>query len=178
MPGTRRREMNSYAPTIARVVPTRFTLAQLLGYERFPKRSKAHLRQTKQPNALPASWRCPGQPKVSWEVLSLSTPGSLSVMAATVPAMFPFVYMTSTSAANSFTGRLGPEFRFADQFRIHDFAEVAADDAAGPPGFDGGFHRHPQDRRVLVAADGQLGVDVPDQPGGRQRGRSRQTRGG
>jgi hypothetical protein len=38
-------------------------LEQLLGYERFWTRRKDRLRQTEQPNALPASWRCPGQHK-------------------------------------------------------------------------------------------------------------------
>jgi len=33
--------------------------------------SKVHLHQTEPPNALPASWRCPGQPRVLWEVFSL-----------------------------------------------------------------------------------------------------------
>src|ERR1043166_5580156 len=45
---------------MARRVPW---LAQLLDYERFSKGSKAHLRQTKHPNALPASWHCPGPHK-------------------------------------------------------------------------------------------------------------------
>jgi hypothetical protein len=34
------------------------TLGKLLGYESFSKQSKAHLHQTKLPNALPTSWRC------------------------------------------------------------------------------------------------------------------------
>ncbi len=51
------------------------------------QRSKDHLRQTEQPNALPASWRCPGQPGALWEDFSLATPGSFSVMDATAPAM-------------------------------------------------------------------------------------------
>ena len=54
------RTFEPYTPTIARGVPGNLTLAQLLGYERFSKRSKAHLHQTEQPNALPTSWRCPG----------------------------------------------------------------------------------------------------------------------
>jgi hypothetical protein len=53
-----------YVPTIARAVPTvLWTLEKLLGYERFSKRSKDRLHQTQHPNALPASWRCPGQPR-------------------------------------------------------------------------------------------------------------------
>ena len=44
---------------------------------------KAHLRQTEHPNALPASWHCPGQPKGVVGSSSLSMPGSLSVMDAT-----------------------------------------------------------------------------------------------
>jgi len=44
---------------------------------------KAHLRQTEHPNALPALWHCPGQPKGVVGSSSLSTPGSLSVMDAT-----------------------------------------------------------------------------------------------
>ena len=48
---------------------------------------KAFLHQTEPPNALPASERCPGQPSACWEVLSLYMRNSLSVMAATIPAM-------------------------------------------------------------------------------------------
>ena len=48
---------------------------------------KARLHQTEPPNALPASWRCPGSPRVLHEALSLATPRSHSVMAATIPAM-------------------------------------------------------------------------------------------
>jgi hypothetical protein len=49
-------------------------------------RRKARLPHTQHPNALPASWRCPGQPG-AWfaSVFHLSTPGSLSVMDATGP---------------------------------------------------------------------------------------------
>jgi hypothetical protein len=43
---------------------------------------------TKHPNALPASWRCPGQPAdVVWNFFQFSTSGSPSVMAATIPTM-------------------------------------------------------------------------------------------
>lgn len=59
--------------------------------------AEAHLHQTEHPIALPASWRCPGQPGALWEVgqpgalwevVSLATPGSPSVMDATDPAMW------------------------------------------------------------------------------------------
>jgi len=50
-----------HTPTIAPVVPTILcALKQLLRYEPFSKRREAHVHQTEQANALPASWRCPG----------------------------------------------------------------------------------------------------------------------
>jgi len=59
--------------------------------------SKAHLHPTEPPNALPTSWHWfsrhshaaadPGQPRGLLEAVSLSNPSSLSVMAATLPAM-------------------------------------------------------------------------------------------
>jgi hypothetical protein len=48
---------------------------------------KARLHQTEPPNAMPASERRPGQPRLRWEIVSLCAAGSLSVMAATSPAM-------------------------------------------------------------------------------------------
>ena len=51
-----------YTPTIALVVPMNFERWDSFSVEHFSNRSKAHLRQTEHPNALPASWRCPGQP--------------------------------------------------------------------------------------------------------------------
>jgi hypothetical protein len=50
-------QLEPSTPTNAAAIPTEFALAleQLLGYERFWKGSKAHLRQTQHPNALPAS---------------------------------------------------------------------------------------------------------------------------
>jgi hypothetical protein len=50
--------------------------------------SKARLHQTEPPNAWPASWCCPGQPTdVVGNFFQLSTSGSPSVMAATIPAL-------------------------------------------------------------------------------------------
>jgi hypothetical protein len=90
-----------HTPTIAPAVPTiLWTLGQLLGCEPFSKRKKARLHQTEQPNALPASWRCPGQPGVLSEAISLSTPGSPSVLAATVPAMSSTVISAACCAVN------------------------------------------------------------------------------
>jgi hypothetical protein len=47
-------------------------LRRLLGYERFSKRSKAHLPLTKHPNSLPTSNCCPGQPR-AWFSESISS---------------------------------------------------------------------------------------------------------
>jgi hypothetical protein len=51
---------------------------------------------------VPASWRCPGQPGILWEVLSLSIPASLSVMAATTQAMSQEFGTTSKHSRISF----------------------------------------------------------------------------
>ena len=53
------------APTIAREMPTNFKNAGAASRLRMllKNRSKARLRQTEHPNALPTSWRCPGQHK-------------------------------------------------------------------------------------------------------------------
>ena len=73
-----------YTPTIAREMPMKNKR-----WDSFSATNqvKARLHQTKPPNALPASERCPGQPSAGWEVLSLSMRSSHSVMAATIPAM-------------------------------------------------------------------------------------------
>ena len=56
---------------------------------------KARLRQTKPPNALPAAWRYPGQHKDVVGSFSLCTSSSPSVMAATIPAMWPAEFQQS-----------------------------------------------------------------------------------
>ena len=62
-------------PTNAPGMPREFdgALGQLLGYERFSKRSQDHLRQAKHPSTMPASECCPGQRKnVVWRVYFIS----------------------------------------------------------------------------------------------------------
>jgi len=73
--------MNFYTPIKASGVP-----ANLDGFSA-TNVTEARLHQTQQPNALPASWRCPGQPGILWEVFPFSIPASFSVMAATTQAM-------------------------------------------------------------------------------------------
>jgi hypothetical protein len=60
LPASVKIELNE--PTNAASVPAKNDLAleQLLRCEPFSKRRKAHVHQTEHPNALPASWRCPG----------------------------------------------------------------------------------------------------------------------
>jgi len=55
-------DLSTDTPTIARGMPRKMIRRweRLLGYERFSKRRKDRLHQTEHPNALPASWRCPG----------------------------------------------------------------------------------------------------------------------
>src|SRR5438105_12855165 len=68
----------------------RFHLLELLGEltERFGVRVHAYVLMNNHYHLLlPASWRCPGQPRVSQEIFSLSASRSPSVMAATAPAM-------------------------------------------------------------------------------------------
>jgi hypothetical protein len=81
-------------------MPTKFELAleRLLGYERFFTRSKiTYIRLNSQTPCPPRGAArhavavqrrlIPVNPRVLSETLSLATPGSLSVMAATIPAM-------------------------------------------------------------------------------------------
>ena len=63
-------------PTIGRTMPTEIRLAKNKRWNSFSATNqvKAHLHQTEHPNALPASWRCPGSPRMLSEVLSLVHP--------------------------------------------------------------------------------------------------------
>jgi len=55
------RGIELHTPTNARVMPTYFMNAGAASRLRtLLKQSKARLLHTEQPNALPASWRCPG----------------------------------------------------------------------------------------------------------------------
>ncbi|HEX3856080.1 MAG TPA: hypothetical protein VHY30_02150 [Verrucomicrobiae bacterium] len=77
-----------YTPTIARLVPMKNERWNGFSATNATQGSKARLHQTEPPNAMPASWRCPGQPTdVVGNFFQLSTSGSPSVMAATIPAL-------------------------------------------------------------------------------------------
>jgi hypothetical protein len=74
-----------YTPTIARMMPKKNRSWK--GFSA-TNQVKARLHLTEHPNALAASWRCPGQPvDVVGNFFQLSTSGSPSVMDATTPAM-------------------------------------------------------------------------------------------
>jgi hypothetical protein len=65
-------KLNSYAPTKARVVPTELNAGTASRLRTLLARSEAHLHLTEHPNAVPTSWRCPGQPE-AWFCESVST---------------------------------------------------------------------------------------------------------
>jgi len=77
-------ELNSTRQPLAPLVPMK--IKRWNGFSA-TNAVKARLHQTEPPNALPTSERCPGQPRMLYEVLSLTTPDSLSVMAATIATM-------------------------------------------------------------------------------------------
>jgi hypothetical protein len=81
------KKFETYTPTIEKSVPIKLNAGTASHLRTLLRRSKDRLHQTEPPNALPASWRCSGQHKDALEGFSLCASGSLSVMAATIPAM-------------------------------------------------------------------------------------------
>jgi hypothetical protein len=77
-----------YTPTIAREMPIKNKRWNNFSATNATQGNKARLHQTEHPNALPASWRCPGQPRQDVGNSFISVPArSSSVMDATAPAM-------------------------------------------------------------------------------------------
>jgi hypothetical protein len=56
------------APTVARVMPIKIKRRDSFSVTNASQRKQARLHQTEPPNALPASWRCPGQPSMFSEI--------------------------------------------------------------------------------------------------------------
>ena len=76
------------------------------------QRRKARPPQTEQPNALPTSWRCPGEPgKDVGGCLTPFLPGRTSVMAATVPTMSPVKLEEWGAQSDPQNGLRGPRAR-------------------------------------------------------------------
>jgi hypothetical protein len=92
--------MNFHTPTIARAVPAKNVWRwPSFSATNSPRRKESLPTQTQHPNALPASWHCPGQRKgvVSRGLFHLSPPSSLSVKpgwAAGATNAFHFVITT------------------------------------------------------------------------------------
>jgi hypothetical protein len=85
-----RRKFELDTPTNTRSMPTKNDLALkwLLGYERFPSEAKLTYVKLNSQTPCPPRGAVPVNQGCGLEALALSTPGSLLVMAATIPAMW------------------------------------------------------------------------------------------